>query len=375
MVYWLFRKPFTEVVYLARSYKRSLSEFREVIHALAPYAVSQRKQPPACIELFNGSRVWFLSFDKPENLRGDGADLIVADEAALFDPAQFGSIVRPMLMDRRGICFLCSTFRGASNWFFEEYEKGRKGQRNYQSWLYPTSSGLMFQGEEGRQTLEDFRASMADIIWQQECECVPQANAAAFFRFLSRAVLPIGPMKPGRGGHYIIGIDVGRTVDHTACVVLECGSGQVADVKVFSLGVEHADMARQCALLAAQWNALPVIDATGGASGGRDDSHIKFYASAMKDLRAFTWGRNKEDVLNALALNIERQRVTIPEQFRELTSQLEQFQCEFQNGRARMGAPIGSHDDCVMALAMASFARDKNWKKNANGVPLSNLNG
>ncbi len=76
---------------------------------------------------------------------------------------------------------------------------------------------------------------------------------------------------------------------------------------------------------------------------------------------AFT-SRSKADLVNYLSLQFEKREIRIPryEVFPELVEELEAFEYEItEAGNVRTGAPTGQHDDCVIALALAAWARNR----------------
>jgi hypothetical protein len=62
---------------------------------------------------------------------------------------------------------------------------------------------------------------------------------------------------------------------------------------------------------------------------------------------------SKPALIEALSLAVERGDLMVLDD-RVLVSELEMFELEpMASGRFKFGAPAGSHDDCVIALALA----------------------
>ena len=77
--------------------------------------------------------------------------------------------------------------------------------------------------------------------------------------------------------------------------------------------------------------------------------------------------RTKADLIDNLALMLERGEVTLPryELAPTLIDELEAFEYSISDaGNTRTGAPSGWHDDCVIALALAA------WKARVHARPI-----
>ena len=77
-----------------------------------------------------GGMIAVRSAHQPDNLRGEGLDLAVLDEAAFMDRRVWSEIVRPMLATTQGSAMMLSTPFGR-NWFYELFSRGR--DPNFQS--------------------------------------------------------------------------------------------------------------------------------------------------------------------------------------------------------------------------------------------------
>jgi len=77
-----------------------------------------------------------------------------------------------------------------------------------------------------------------------------------------------------------------------------------------------------------------------------------------------TTATSKPDLIDSLAVAFERRRIVLPsiDACRVLANELMGYAYEkMPSGHWRMGAPSGSHDDCVMSLALA-------WKMTGRGL-------
>lgn len=103
----------------------------------------------------NGSKLYCLSAEHPDRLRGLAADLLIVDEAAMIDDS-FYDVVKPLLADRYhdGEALYISTPQGY-NWFYDLYMKGKKDP-SWECFQFTTIEGgnvLPSQLEEDRRTM------------------------------------------------------------------------------------------------------------------------------------------------------------------------------------------------------------------------------
>jgi hypothetical protein len=75
------------------------------------------------IEFENGSKIECRSAENPDQLIGEGVDLMIIAEAARLSPAIWEELLRPTLADRPGRAIMSSTPRG-KNWFFNRFNDG-----------------------------------------------------------------------------------------------------------------------------------------------------------------------------------------------------------------------------------------------------------
>lgn len=381
--YMCLRKCLTQpnqVVWMCQpTYQQALRQMRRIakIAALKPFIQHVYKQFPPRFEFKNGSEWCFQSLDRPDNLLGEGLDLCVVDEAARVKRDVVMQILMPMTLDRRGQMVYASTYRGR-NWFYDESLKGKDAAnwRRIRTFIHKTESGAAFSGKRGKEALELYKASIPPALWAQECDCEPLAATDCVFRYVDRAVGGHLLMGPEFGHRYIMGLDLGRVVDPTSWVILDERTGQVVATRVLALGTPHEESAKAAAAEAARWRAYVVVDATGGASGGRHESYVQLYTDAMRAVQVtrvrvfhFTPAQ-MESYVGALSLGIERGAVKIPDAAKELLAQVRLYryaQSEMSKW-IRFGAPSGEHDDLVAALIMAWWCKVQQWPGDPNSA-------
>jgi len=381
IIYKTLGRPSFKYWYIAPFYSQGVKEYNLLVRnqIFARRIVQCSKQPFPYILLNNGSEIGFRSFNKPETIRSEGLHEVWVDEIQNIDPSGFWEIVRPLISDLRGTLGASGQFRG-HNWYYKSmYLPGRDPtMRNYRAWRFPTSTGLAFQSAAGRQDLEDAKLMLPRLKYAQEYDCIPTANEDAAFDPLDiNKCIEGRPMfRPREGYTYIMGLDLGRVVDHTALVVLERESGRVVWCQRWERGVKHSSLAMLAARVARRYSALPVIDVTGGATGGKakPDAYLKFYRKAMPDAKARWWNQStKGEMVETLSLAIEQLKVAIPSEYEAgvksgsedlLIDELRKYEFKLKGNHYDYAAPKGAHDDYVAALLMAWWAKHAGWGKN-----------
>lgn len=130
------------------------------------------------IELPNGSAVTVISTAEPDNIRSEGYDGMVCDEAAYMKDIVFKSVLRPMLVDKIGWCMFITTPNGC-NWFKRDIwdTSDRTGWRQ---WQIPTSDNPFISPEELQEALLDLgphlyaQEHLAQFITQEGAEFPPE---------------------------------------------------------------------------------------------------------------------------------------------------------------------------------------------------------
>ena len=374
-------QPGSHTLYVAPSYSRAKEQYESLIEIPGFTAEGflqkwRSGSPYPQYTLFNGSKISFRSFERPNLLRGMGVDELQVDEAQDINGDLFFRVLVPTTASTRGTVIVSGTFRG-KNWCYDLFQKGITPNPTYKSFLYPTSMGPMFQDEAGKAQLKILHDGCPiEALWQEEYECVPTANSFSPFNALESCIAEVAPpTAPRPGFQYYLGLDLGRVKDQSAAVILEAQTGLVVHAEKFPRGEPHSAQAIRAAKLAAHWWALPIVDTTGGSGSGSMDEVVRFYYQTLNDLRPLVWSAaNKEQIISRLALDFENKKVTIPACHMGLVSELRIYECRTRGGHRVYAAPDGQHDDYVAALASATWARAKGWAGGAGGSSLRLVN-
>lgn len=358
----------SESSYVGKTYKLAYKMFRKISSqkSLDPYIKNRKQQPSPHIEWKNGHVTWFFSGDRPDNLRGDGLVLCIVDEAAHMIERLIMEVLMPTMLDQGGTIVLLSTFRGR-NWYYDWHQKGvtYPNDDDCKSWLKPTSSSCWAQGPGGRIRLTRMQSRLPESVWQQECECVVDANQAAVFGYERVEACSKGFKRgPQANMGYVLAYDSGKKADPAAIVILECQytteACAVVHAEDINLDTPYTKQVERVVELARMYNASVMVDSTGA---GTKDAIVDFLKKAAPELQIHGVMLRADAQMNMVKYatkHFEDGLISIPREFHNLLFQLKQFEYEYtQNGKYRYQAPEGEHDDNVFALLMALEGKKK----------------
>ena len=133
------------------------------------------------VDLPNGARITLYGGDNVDSLRGIYLDGVILDEYAQMRPGLWGSVIRPLLTDRKGFGIFIGTPQG-HNEFYDLYISARDGfpdewgkrtpDPTWKSFLFPASeTGVIDEIE-----LAAARREMTAAEYDQEFECSFEAQ-------------------------------------------------------------------------------------------------------------------------------------------------------------------------------------------------------
>jgi len=342
--------------WLAPTYQTASQVWRDLktsLRKMPGIAISESERR---IDTAVGGMMAVRSAYYPDNLRGEGLDLAVLDEAAFMEARIWPEIVRPMLVTSRGGAIFLSTPFGR-NWFWDLYRSGLDPEQpEWQSFHFSTADNPMIDAAE----LESIRQMTAPHVWRSEYEARFSDEGGQVFRRIREAVADVRVDGPRAGHRYVAGVDWGREHDFTVIVIIEADSRQMVAMDRFHQIGWRLQRGRLRAM-AERWRPQ-VIWAEANSIG---EPNIEALIEEGLPMRRFmTTARSKPPLIESLALAIERGAVALLNDA-VLLNELAGYSLErLPGGGYRYGAPPGSHDDAVMAAALAWHAVEK------SGPPL-----
>ena len=366
--------PRRESAYVGKTYRLAFKQYtaflrnRDMRHLIR----RPRLQPVPHIEWRNGHLTWFYSADRPDNLRGDGLMKCIIDEAAYCPQRLVDEILMPSLADNRGELMLMSTFRG-QNFYYNWHQSGLKwpNDQDCKSWLYPTSAGIKFQGEEGRTYLDKLKKRYTRAVWLQEFECEASANQNAAFTSdaINKCIGGTALSMPQPGKGYLAAYDTGKAHDPAAIGVMEAETGLLAHAELLPIHMPYPEQIKKAVALAKKFNAPIVVDSTGA---GTKDATVDYLRVEGVPVRQIQFrGNVPENMVKQLAYDLETAAMKIPAQYEEVLFQLRHYEFDYRDsGRVTYGAPEGMHDDFVALLLMLRWGIKNHWASRS-GAPTN----
>lgn len=297
------------------------------------------------IDFEDGGMIAVRSTHYPDHLRGEGLDYAVLDEAAFMEPRVWSDVIRPMLVTSRGSAIFLSTPFGR-NWFWDLYRIGMdREEHEWQSFHFPTESNPLIDPAE----LESIRRISTDHTWQTEYLAEFTDDGGQVFRGIREAVVPALVTIPQVGHRYVFGVDWGREHDYTVIAVMDASSRQLVALDRFNQVGWSLQRGRLQAL-AEIWRP----DAIWAEANAIGEVNIEALQQEGLPMRSFlTTHKSKAPLIEGLALAIERREVGLLDD-PVLLGELASYGLErLPGGGYRYGAPAGSHDDTVIAAALA----------------------
>lgn len=304
------------------------------------------------VELINRSTIWIKSSDNYDNLRSEGLDLAVLDEAAMMQPEVWTEVIRPALSDKKGKAIFISTPKGL-NWFYSLYLLGqdRKNNPDWESWKFPTITNPYIDPKE----IEELKKSTPEHIFRQEFLAEFLTDSGEVFRRIENCFISSSISNPKQGENYVMGVDLARYNDFTVLTIMDSNG----NVVFFDRFTDTAWEVQQQRILAAarSYNASVIVDRTG-------IGQPIFESLSQENLNVIGYNisgnKEKNRLIENLILSIENQRVHWENsgELLNLTRELKFYSMErTKSGKIVYNAPKGDfHDDCVISLALANLA-------------------
>ena len=287
------------------------------------------------------------SADNPVSLLGEGLDWVVVDEAARMRGSIWQSHLSQRLIDKRGWALLISTPRG-KGWFHEMFMRGQRGDIDHESWNYPSWTNPALD----RELIEQERERLPERVFAQEYGAQFVEGAGQVFRNVRECAT--GEWQaPRADADYVAGLDLAKVADYTVLAIMN-REREVVFADRFNRLDWNLQVGRIKAALDRYGCAPVLVDSTGA---GEPVLESLWHAGCNAEAYPFT-ARSKAALVDNLALMLERKEIVLPraDLWTEGIDELEAFEFSVSDaGNVRTGAPVGLHDDCVVAVALAAW--------------------
>jgi len=124
------------------------------------------------VKFLNGARITLYGAENADNLRGMYLDGVVLDEVAMMKESVWGSVIRPLLTDRKGWCLFIGTPMG-KNMFYKLYQQGMDEEhKDWMSFMFKVDQTDILDPDE----VEAARKIMSIDEYAQEFMCSFEAS-------------------------------------------------------------------------------------------------------------------------------------------------------------------------------------------------------
>ena len=298
-----------------------------------------------------GGWVQVRSADDPQSLRGEGLDFVVLDECAYMRREAWAESLRPALTERKGRALFISTPKG-HNWFWQLWSRGQDAtEENWQSWQRPSRENPFLDEAE----IEQARTELPERTYLQEYEAQFTDDAGMVFRHVLERSKG-RPLDGPRGTRsYVAGVDWGKSEDFTVVSVFDAASKRQVYIDRFNQ-IDYVFQSARLKALHERWHFTDIVAET-NAMG--DPIVERLQRDGLPVTGYTTTHRSKTDMIEALALALERGDVSLLDDQTQIAELQAYTFKRLPGGGFRYSAPDGLHDDTVMALALAySAVRD-----------------
>jgi hypothetical protein len=280
-------------------------------------------------------------------LRGRKAHRVIVDEAAYVADSVMESVVGPILADYDGELVLISTPAGR-NHFWRAFERGRDpDQPRYRSFQFPSSLNPHLSADY----LANEQATKPERVWM--VEYLAEFADADGLVFRNVAACCGGDWEEPRAGRlYAAGLDLARVNDYTVLSIVDVASRRLVLLDRYNK-IDWPLQVQRVAVACRRYNRASLLVEVNNVG----DAILGDIRRAGVNARGFeTTVSSKPDLIDALAVAFEQASIHLPDREKAPVLIDEILSYAYQRtgaGYVRMGAPDGSHDDCVVSLALA----------------------
>lgn len=343
--------------WFAPAYKDILEVWREINTTLKPIITRSNIQERR-IELAGGGSIEFWSLENEDAGRGRKYKRVIIDEAAKapYLQAAWEQAIRPTLTDYKGDAFFLSTPKGR-NYFWKLYQRALNGG-DWKAWHYPTTSNPFIDPSE----VEAAKHDLPEAIFKQEYMAEFIENEGSVFRNIDACM---GAIEANHNGHSIVmGVDWGKQNDFTS-ISVGCSTCKMEIAIDRFNQIDYIFQRERLKVLQEKYKAHVIL----AESNSIGEPVIEVLQREGLPVKGFqTTAQSKPPLVENLALIFERgEWQFLPDPI--WRGELEAYERTVSptTGRSSYSAPVGSHDDTVIARALMTWQGTNNtWYMSGN---------
>jgi hypothetical protein len=329
---------------------------------LVSAGIVKKNETRHTLEFPNGGRIRAKTAFDADTLRGDYADFLVLDEFAIMDPSAWDLVGAPMLLDNDGDAWFISTPK-RKNHFHSFYVRALGDDTGrWKAWHFTSHDNPHLS----REALAEITADLSEDAYKQEILAEFLDNEGAVFRNIAACMgAPVNPDPTTHHGHHVVlGADWGKVSDYTAYSVV-CSDCRVELARHRRNEIDYHVQRQDLVTLAQRWGVAVVVAESNAMGLPIIEELQRDPALSRVGVQSFdTTPSSKPPLIESIRLAFERTEC----QWQAdpiWTAELEAYEVKYsaQTGRPAYSAPVGVHDDTVIARALA-------WYAVAGGGPL-----
>jgi hypothetical protein len=351
---WLLNEK-CDVAWASPTYKQAYKVYEQTIKAFPKNsAIIRRKDSTKLqIEFCNGSTMQFFSTERYDNIRGFTFDYLICDEFAFMDSKAWTEVLRATILVKGKKVLLISTPNG-KNHFFQMFELDGVNPQ-YKSFKMTSYDNPLIDPKE----IDDAKLTLPDHIFRQE-------YLAEFLDGGSSIFGDINYKDVKEGNVYYAGLDIARADDYTVLAIYN-QDGEM----VFIDRWRHdswTNIVGKVAEIIDQYKCNTYVEVNSIGDPVFEMLSKKLNTSNL--IQPFTTtSKSKQDIIEQLAVANQNQEVSfLPIDW--LKKEFDVFSFEY-NPKTRVikySAPVGFHDDGVMASAIGYEAVKKLKKRGVYAI-------
>ena len=313
---------------------------------LVSAGVVYKNETERVLEIKNGGRIRTKTAWDADSLRGDHADLLILDEYSIMNPDTWTEVGAPMLLDNDGDAVFIFTPK-RKNHAHKIYHQAMGDTTGRWAAFHFTSHDNPYLSKDA---LEEITSDMTEETYRQEILAEFLEGEGAVFRNIAACMNAPATTPIAHVGHTLIaGVDWGKQNDFTT-VSIGCTRCKAEVVRDRFNQIDYVFQRDRLKSLFAMWQ--PAIILAESNSIGQPNLEM-LQRDGLPVIAFETTATTKPPLIENLALAFERTEW----QFQDdpvWTSEIEAYEriMSHHTGRSRYSAPVGMHDDTVIARAL-----------------------
>jgi len=288
----------------------------------------------------------FRSSDRPESLEGFGYDKAFLNEAGIIlkDEYLWNNAIRPMLWEYKPQTVIGGTPKG-KGLFYELFLRGLDPeQKDYKSFHFTSFDNPYLDSK----LLSEEIKSMPENNVRQEIYAKFLDDVGVVFRGVKEVAIS-KPRKPESGHMYVMGVDLAKYEDFTVIVVYDRKDNTQVYQERFNQIDWNLQKKKIISICKTYNNALTIIDATGLGDPIADD----LIRSGIPVEPYKLTNTSKKELIEKLIIWIEQKKLKMLA-LKQTVDEFNAFAYDIsRTGKIRYNAPVGFHDDIVIAHGLA----------------------